>query len=774
MIIKKKLNQIPLINFILSFLNKLIQVIGSVSLLTIIFLVFYYFNSGMYEKYKPFTVIKKIDKVIIDKYFGFSFFEIDDYISYKFKSLKYILFKNDLENVTLNINQKNLYNLELQRNNKIEGLTERVKKFSRASLNYNQRNLNIKLRVKGDRSLHWYDANQTSYRIDLRGDDRIWGLEEFSVQKPITRNYIYEYIFHKILEANKLVSLKYFFVNLSLNDTNQGIYAVEEGFSKELIERNKKRNGPIFGIEETKSLNYPQVEYDLYSKKYWKSNHSELIKNAYIKLEQVKNKKKNIDEIFDLEKWATFFAIIDLTGNFHGSIPKSVKLYYNPVTAKFEPIGFDGHYNPNLFQNFLILDFIDSQNKDCSYLCSEKEWYLRFLRNDEFNKIYLRKLKEISLDKSVQDFYKANFDSINFYNKQFLSESSKKDRVFYKGLGLYIFDQNYLFDRSKYIRSRIMEIEEKLNDIDALQVNKIETKDLLSKQEIETFNDNYILKTDLIIDENLYLAENKNLDIKEGVKIFFKKDAIIFSNGSIFFNGTKDNPIIIYSNDNVGSLILSNSNFKFNNVIVKNLSYPKEKDKILYAGINVINSNVEIIDSQIFSSNSEDAINLISSNSTIRNLKVKNIYADAIDIDFGTLNFKNIFCENINNDCLDISGANVIGNSIIGFNIKDKGLSFGENAKGEISNLNFQNSKLGVAVKDGSNLKLSKYEFKNNEYDVVVFNKKKEYGGASLSIHESKDNKKFNYLIGLNNEIINDYNIMQKKIDNKIINELFY
>ena len=30
-------------------------------------------------------------------------------------------------------------------------------------------------------------------------------------------------------------------------------------------------------------------------------------------------------------------------------------------------------------------------------------------------------------------------------------------------------------------------------------------------------------------------------------------------------------------------------------------------------------------------------------------------------------------------------------------------------------------------VKDGSNLKLSKYEFRNNEYDIVVFNKKKEY-----------------------------------------------
>ena len=303
----------------------------------------------MYERYKPLTVLKKIDEVIIDKYFGFSFFEIDDYTSHNFKSLKFFLFKNDLENVTLKINQRNLYNLELQRKNKLEGLSEKVKKFSRASLNYNQSDFNIKLRVKGDRSLHWYNKDQTSYRIDLRGDDRIWGLEEFSVQKPITRNYIYEYIFHKFLETNKLIALKYFFINLSLNDTNQGIYAVEEGFSKELIERNKKRNGPIFGVEELNSINYPKIEYDLYSKNYWQSNHPGLIKNAYIKLNEVKSKKKSIDKIFDLEKWATYFAIIDLTGNFHGSIPRSVKLYYNPVTAKFEPIGFDGHYNSNLF-----------------------------------------------------------------------------------------------------------------------------------------------------------------------------------------------------------------------------------------------------------------------------------------------------------------------------------------------------------------------------------------------------------------------------------------
>ena len=52
--------------------------------------------------------------------------------------------------------------------------------------------------------------------------------------------------------------------------------------------------------------------------------------------------------------------------------------------------------------------------------------------------------------------------------------------------------------------------------------------------------------------------------------------------------------------------------------------------------------------------------------------------------------------------------------------------------------------------------------------------KKKEYEGASLYINDSNDDTQFNYLIGLNNEIIKDQNALTKKIDNKIINELFY
>ena len=45
----------------------------------------------------------------------------------------------------------------------------------------------------------------------------------------------------------------------------------------------------------------------------------------------------------------------------HGNFIKSVKLFYNPVSGKFEPIGFDGHRSlPS------VNKFVADQRKDAS------------------------------------------------------------------------------------------------------------------------------------------------------------------------------------------------------------------------------------------------------------------------------------------------------------------------------------------------------------------------------------------------------------------------
>ena len=128
----------------------------------------------------------------------------------------------------------------------------------------------------------------------------------------------------------------------------------------------------------------------------------------------------------------------------------------------------------------------------------------------------------------------------------------------------------------------------------------------------------------------------------------------------------------------------------------------------------------------------------------------------------------------MSNDCLDASGAQIKGSFLIGNKIEDKGLSFGENSEGEISHINFQNAKLGIAVKDGSYLKLSKYKLNNNQYDLAVFNKKQEYKGSTLLINNPEEKNTLRVLIGFKNKIIKDNVELTEKIDNEKINKLFY
>ena len=42
------------------------------------------------------------------------------------------------------------------------------------------------------------------------------------------------------------------------------------GFSKEILELNKRKNGPIFGIDDNYSVSFPNVNFDIYSQAYWK------------------------------------------------------------------------------------------------------------------------------------------------------------------------------------------------------------------------------------------------------------------------------------------------------------------------------------------------------------------------------------------------------------------------------------------------------------------------------------------------------------------------
>ena len=148
------------------------------------------------------------------------------------------------------------------------------------AIKYNDKTYNGDARLKGDRIIHFEKKNTTSYKIELDKENYIFGLKKFSIQKPSIRNYVHEWIFHELANEFGIIKLKYKFVQLYVNGEKYGLFVVEEGFGKELIERNKRRNGPIFGLNE--DLNYSNVNpvFEIYNKKFWQKPENNLLANV--------------------------------------------------------------------------------------------------------------------------------------------------------------------------------------------------------------------------------------------------------------------------------------------------------------------------------------------------------------------------------------------------------------------------------------------------------------------------------------------------------------
>ena len=391
-------------------------------------------------------------------------------------------------------------------------------------------------RLKGDRPIHWKDSSKTSYKIDLNKNNYLFGMNKFSLQKPIARNYVHEWIFHEMSKEFNIIKLKYEFIELSVNGDNRGLYVIEEGFGKELIERNKRRNGPIFGLNE--DLNDTNINpiFEIYNKNYWsQSENKNLALTASKKLDDYFKGILNPTEVFDYERWASYFAIVDLTGTSHGALLKSVKFYYNPINGLFEPIPFDGHrMKPNYskynlsYDNKLVIDHL----LEPSY--NERELGLGWLNNlffidgklnDEFYEIYIDKLNFISSENFLKNFFSKNLTKIKKINSHIYADSFwYHDQA--GGMGLYYFSLRDFKYQVKNIKNKINKDRKfqilqsnKKNYLfkdfsyqyDLLSLDKFICYELDKKIEffvnksLQNFENNY-----LILDERF----NKNLDCR--------------------------------------------------------------------------------------------------------------------------------------------------------------------------------------------------------------------------------------------------------------------
>ena len=355
-------------------------------LIIFLLIVIYYQSSQLSKTYPPKKILNKIN-IEQKKATGFDILDIKDYFIVSLKGLKTRITGNGLDLLNLSINQKNILLIENQRlirSGSKEYNKKIIKKMGKAKIEISGENYSIKIRAKGVRKLHHYDRNALSYKIDLIGEKRIYGLEEFNLQKPLLRNYTYEYLFHKFQEEVGNISLKYLFKNLSINGGKPGLYVIEEGMSKELIERHNKRYGPILNADEVMSEIFPEHSFEAHSEEYWKNKNSDLLVSAYSVINSFRENDFIYEDSFAWKQWARYFAVTDLIGKLSWFTCLKVLIFIlTHLLHNLNPIGYDAHVGAGKFDNFIIFDFL-SPDPNCSFICDNKEWYLKFfLKNNE-------------------------------------------------------------------------------------------------------------------------------------------------------------------------------------------------------------------------------------------------------------------------------------------------------------------------------------------------------------------------------------------------------
>lgn len=809
---------------------------------------------------------------------GFNFYQTFDksrqaIANYRFPLLRMLGYNPEFEDVYIDIKQEDYRKLEFASWQDLQdraGTQKANLPFSPAGMRgetkvpavvrLNGDAVRVKLRLKGDRPLHWRTPDRWSFRVEVKGNKTIFGMKSFSLQRPVVRNYIHEWLFHEVLKREGLIGLRYKFVTLHVNGQSQGVYVVEEHFRKHLIEHNRRREGPILAFAEEVPFNPSDVWTEMpiapYEAKKWQSKDPHTIARATALIEGFRTGRLKFHEVFDVELWGRYFAVCDLLEAFHGALPKSVKFYYNPVTQRIEPIGFDSHY---LDKQYPVLLAEIGDWRDEGGLWGWGAWFQRIFDNNigdnyQIWEAYVRSLEYLSqpeyLAKLFSDIGEEMERNLDFIYTEFPYADLKTGHPLTGLSPTFFFTPQFLYDRQTFIRARLtaeaglfayveargasyidlnvsnrqklpLEVVEvtlagrtyrpenkvrlagrlresaPVSEIVRLyatppgvRVTRASTKqtkpqkekdrvlykvvgashtlsrklynwyagvgaepvkseiiriaDRYSFVDVDAANGSVSLRSgEWTMDEDLVIPSGFRLSVAPGTTIDLVRGARIVAYGAVQIEGLPTAPIVIRSSDGSGQgLIVINAGApsSIRHVKFENLSLDEASSWKLTSIVTFYESDVTLENAEFCRNKSEDALNIVRSQFTIRNSAFADVYSDAFDSDFSDGQIKHTRFLNVGNDAIDISGSDVVVSDVRIAHAGDKGLSVGEGARMEAARVQISGGYIGVAVKDQSTLDATDLTIQDSAIGFALYQKKPEFGPASANVWRTRMN----------------------------------
>lgn len=491
------------------------------------------------------------------------------------------------------------------------------------------------------------DPNKYAYKVTVKDGDRIYGMKEFKLIPPKARHHIVEWIGHKIENNEGLISLRYDFIQVTINGDYKGIYAIEEHFNIELLENNHFREGLMFSLSNDNKIivfNEKKVISD--------KNLENQLQLLHAKWQAFLNGDLEVSKVLDIEKYAKFYAIADLMNSYHVTIKMNLKMYLNPVTNLIEPIAREYNslrYSDGPSNQPLMIERVDKTTKnDDNFL------FYALYDDTTFIKLYLNNLVRFAKKEYLDNFFEENEKQIN-----------DKLNIIYKEEPYYAFPKEYLYLRQGYIKN-ILKIKPQVKSyyntdvLGSLEVQiKNETNFPIELLEINSsgetlykFNDCIIINDlDYVVDRIEYAANvYYNLKYRPIGLVNYQKESIIipksfkreviFSNLSILIDSNILNNPYLTVNKSRNTITFDKSELILDDILV----IPKNYRVIGKPGlkINLINNSSILSYSPIeFIGSRENPILIYSTDSTGQGITIMKAENQSI--------FENVLFSNITN-----------------------------------------------------------------------------------------------------------------------------
>lgn len=250
-------------------------------------------------------------------------------------------------------------------------------------------------RLKGDWLDH-VDTDQWSLRLEL--ETPLAGMRRFSIQHPKTRGFVMEWLVMTTARREGILAPRVDFVQVAINGQPRGVYYLEEHFSKELLEAQGRRDGPIVRFDE--SALWSMVHQHAFRggslpvqvaaagtllapapEAYGEprlAQVEELNRRLHRALEQIRVLQetrvaefhdrplrrqqalarlegRRVDDVFAADRVGDWLALYTLFHCLHGLSWHQLRFYHDPVLDRLEPIAFDTGANVTLGEGVLAL-----------------------------------------------------------------------------------------------------------------------------------------------------------------------------------------------------------------------------------------------------------------------------------------------------------------------------------------------------------------------------------------------------------------------------------